>query len=119
MGCYATPETLKFYLLEELFFLSRNHETATKSLKRGILEECLLSFLASNRIISGIMYCPSGAVHPVGIYFWIMTSGQYIIPYLMYITHTHTHLMYITHTVHFRGGLFFIRFTSVSFKSVC
>src|SRR4029434_1503819 len=52
MGCYATPGTLKFYLLEEQFFLSINHKTATKSLKRGILEECLLSFFASYRIIS-------------------------------------------------------------------
>ena len=44
MGCYATLETWKFYLPEEQFFLNGNHETATKSLKRGILEECLLSF---------------------------------------------------------------------------
>ena len=44
MGCYATPETLKFYLCEEQFFLSGSQEMATKSLKIGILEECLLSF---------------------------------------------------------------------------
>src|SRR4029434_2711035 len=25
-----------------------------------------------------------GAVCPVGIYFWIMTSGQYIIPYVLW-----------------------------------
>ena len=37
-------ETLKFYLREELFFLSGNHETATKSLKIGILEECPLNY---------------------------------------------------------------------------
>src|SRR4029434_10476152 len=84
--------------LKNYLFLSGNHKKATKSLKRDIL--CLLSFLASNRIISGIMYCPSviiqkintfrtnnaarrGAVRPVGIYFWIMTSGQYTIPYVM------------------------------------
>src|SRR4029434_8307131 len=45
--------------LRNYLFLSANHKTATKLLKRGILEECLLSFLASNRITSGIMYCPS------------------------------------------------------------
>src|SRR4029434_10262832 len=42
--------------LKNYLFLSGNHKTATKLLKRGILEECLLSFLASNRITSGIMY---------------------------------------------------------------
>ena len=43
---YIIPqvETLKFYLLEEQFFLSGSHERTTKSLKRGILEECLVSF---------------------------------------------------------------------------
>src|SRR4029434_7431589 len=34
MGCYATHEHLKFYLCEELFSLSVNHDTATKSLKK-------------------------------------------------------------------------------------
>src|SRR4029434_11121671 len=51
MGCYATAETLKFYLLEELFFLSGNHKTATKSLKRGIFGGMSSIVLASNRII--------------------------------------------------------------------
>src|SRR4029434_4944278 len=40
MGCYATPETLEFYLPEELFFLSRNHKTATKSIKRYFWSKC-------------------------------------------------------------------------------
>src|SRR4029434_10553298 len=53
MGCYATPETLEFYLPEELFFLSRNHKTATKSLKRyfGGMSSIVL---ASNCIINRI-----------------------------------------------------------------
>ena len=55
MGCYATPETLEFYLPEELFFLSGNHKTATKSFKRyfGGLSSIVL---ASNRVINGMMY---------------------------------------------------------------
>src|SRR4029434_8586754 len=54
MGCYATPETLKFYLPEEQFFLSGNHETAIKSLKRYFGEMSIV--LASYCIIRGMKY---------------------------------------------------------------
>src|SRR4029434_11335960 len=53
MVCCATPETLKFYLPEELFSLSGNHETATKSLKRyfgGMSSIVLASNCMINRI---------------------------------------------------------------------
>ena len=46
-----------------------------------------LIFLFIIRLFRMFQTCSKHAVRPVGIYFWIMTSGQYIIPYIFTAAH--------------------------------
>ena len=68
---------LKNYYSTLTFFI-RPVKELTHSLQQLTLSILLLLFRTKQHPSAA----RRGAVRPVGIYFWIMTSGQYIIPYI-------------------------------------